>query len=92
MAKGAKVWRPVMSAPNAKFPLPTCNGVEFELAFLLTFSDLIICDLRLHVISECDVPTSSKDRKTIFCIIRTCKFPPLTVVGKVLLLAFLVFD
>jgi hypothetical protein len=68
-----------MSAPNAKFPLPTCNGVEFELAFLLTFSDLMICDLRLHVISEREVPTSSKDRKRIFCII--CA--QLTLVGAV---------
>jgi hypothetical protein len=84
MAKGAKVWRPVMSAPNAKFPLPTCNGVEFELAFLLTFSDLTICDLRLHVISEREVPTSSKDRKRIFCIICT----QLTLVGSCCFLCF----
>jgi hypothetical protein len=69
MAKGAKVWRPVTSAPNAKFPLPTCNGVELELAFLRTFSDLIIWDLRLHAIAAYEVPISSKNRQRTFCII-----------------------
>jgi hypothetical protein len=28
--KGRKVWRPVISAPNAKLPFPSCSGVEFE--------------------------------------------------------------
>lgn len=57
-----------MSAPNAKFPLPTCNGVELELTFLFTFKDLTIRDLRLHGTSAFDATISSKNSQRTFSI------------------------
>lgn len=61
-----------MSAPNAKFPLPTCNGAELELTFLFTFKDLTIRDLRLHGTSAFDATISSKRTfSTMMCSIKS---------------------
>lgn len=43
IANGLNVCRPVMSAPKAKFPLPTCKGVISELAFRRGLNDRTTC-------------------------------------------------
>lgn len=45
--KGLKVWRPVTSAPKAKLPLPSCNGVILELALRRTLKFRTILSLSI---------------------------------------------
>lgn len=47
VAKGLKVCKPVTSTPNAKFPLPTCNGVDSELALRNGLDFLTTCSLSI---------------------------------------------